>query len=76
MPLLQRWDHPAVTRALCMVLLSPSLVLVDHGHFQYNCVCLGLAVAAAAAVASGKRRGGDWLVLPWDCHGIHWYYHR
>ncbi|CAB1115447.1 unnamed protein product [Ectocarpus sp. CCAP 1310/34] len=56
-PLLQRWDHPASTRGLCMVLLSPSLVLVDHGHFQYNCVCLGLAVAAAAAVASGKRRG-------------------
>ncbi|CAN0072964.1 unnamed protein product, partial [Ectocarpus sp. 13 AM-2016] len=56
-PLIQRWDHPAATRALCMVLLSPSLVLVDHGHFQYNCVCLGLAVAAAAAVASGKRRG-------------------
>ncbi|CBJ33201.1 Dolichyl pyrophosphate Man9GlcNAc2 alpha-1,3-glucosyltransferase, family GT57 [Ectocarpus siliculosus] len=56
-PLLEHWDHPAATRALCMVLLSPSLVLVDHGHFQYNCVCLGLAVAAAAAVASGKRGG-------------------
>ncbi|CAN0002045.1 unnamed protein product [Ectocarpus fasciculatus] len=57
--LLDGWDgwDPAATRALCMVLLSPSLVLVDHGHFQYNCVCLGLAVAAAAAVTGGKRRG-------------------
>lgn len=41
-----------------MVLLQPSLVLVDHGHFQYNSVCLGLAMAGAAAVSSGKRRGG------------------
>lgn len=50
-----------------MVLLSPSLVLVDHGHFQYNCVCLGLAVAAAAAVTGGKRRGGDGITMvsPW-----------
>lgn len=42
-----------------MVLLQPSLVLVDHGHFQYNSVCLGLAVAGASAVASGTRRGGE-----------------
>ncbi len=42
-----------------MVLLQPSLVLIDHGHFQYNSVCLGLAMAAAAAVAGGKRRGGE-----------------
>ncbi|CAN0229545.1 unnamed protein product [Scytosiphon promiscuus] len=54
----RRWD-PAATRTLAMVLLQPSLVLVDHGHFQYNSVCLGLAVAAAAAVASGKRRGAE-----------------
>ncbi|CAM9965391.1 unnamed protein product, partial [Hapterophycus canaliculatus] len=54
----QRWD-PAATRTLAMVLLQPSLVLVDHGHFQYNSVCLGLATAAAAAVASGKRRGAE-----------------
>lgn len=42
-----------------MVLLQPSLVLIDHGHFQYNSVCLGLAMAAAAAVAGGRRRGGE-----------------
>lgn len=42
-----------------MVLLQPSLVLIDHGHFQYNSVCLGLAMAGAAAVVGGGRRGGE-----------------
>ena len=26
-------------------------VIIDHGHFQYNCVCLGLSLAAAGCVA-------------------------
>ena len=34
--------------ALCA--LSPALVLVDHGHFQYNCVPLGLSLWAAGLV--------------------------
>lgn len=42
-----------------MALLQPSLVLIDHGHFQYNSVCLGLAIAGAVAVSSGQRRGGE-----------------
>lgn len=54
----RRWGA-AATSSLAMVLLQPSLVLVDHGHFQYNAVCLGLAMAAAGAVASGNRRGGE-----------------
>lgn len=29
-----------------LVLLNPSLVLIDHGHFQYNCISLGLAQLA------------------------------
>lgn len=32
----------------------PPLLLVDHGHFQYNGVCLGLCLAAAGCVA--RRR--------------------
>ena len=28
------------------ITLSPPLILVDHGHFQYNCVSLGLALIA------------------------------
>ena len=27
---------------LLICLLSPSILLIDHGHFQYNCVALGL----------------------------------
>lgn len=32
--------------AAAAILLQPSLILVDNGHFQYNCVMLGLTVYA------------------------------
>ena len=44
----------APTRTLALLLLSPPLVLVDHGHFQYNCVSLGLALWALVAALSGR----------------------
>jgi len=31
---------------LLLSLLSPALVLIDHGHFQYNSTCIGLALGA------------------------------
>ncbi|KAM7265390.1 hypothetical protein ACFE04_003073 [Oxalis oulophora] len=37
-----------------MIVLSPCLMLIDHGHFQYNCISLGLTLAAVAAVLSQK----------------------
>ncbi|EPR62574.1 ALG6, ALG8 glycosyltransferase family protein [Toxoplasma gondii GT1] len=36
------------TLALLLFLLSPPLLLIDDGHFQYNGVALGLTVAATA----------------------------
>lgn len=36
--------------------MYPGLILVDHGHFQYNSVSLGLTIAAVVAL----RR--HWLV--------------
>jgi len=30
--------------SLTFALTQPALVLIDHGHFQYNCVSLGLAL--------------------------------
>ncbi|XP_059477309.1 probable dolichyl pyrophosphate Man9GlcNAc2 alpha-1,3-glucosyltransferase isoform X1 [Neocloeon triangulifer] len=36
-----------------LAVLYPGLILVDHGHFQYNCVSLGLTLAAVVAL---KRR--------------------
>ncbi|KAF6153700.1 hypothetical protein GIB67_000933 [Kingdonia uniflora] len=35
---------------LALILLSPCLILIDHGHFQYNCISLGLTVGAVAAI--------------------------
>lgn len=37
---------------LSVILLSPGLILIDHGHFQYNCISLGLTLAAVAAIFS------------------------
>ncbi|KAK3147348.1 hypothetical protein QOZ80_3BG0281250 [Eleusine coracana subsp. coracana] len=37
---------------LAMVLINPCLVLIDHGHFQYNCISLGLTLGAVAGVLS------------------------
>uniref|UniRef100_G3MSJ2 Alpha-1,3-glucosyltransferase n=1 Tax=Amblyomma maculatum TaxID=34609 RepID=G3MSJ2_AMBMU len=36
--------------ASTLTLIIPGLVLIDHGHFQYNCVCLGLCLVAMALV--------------------------
>ncbi|KAG7543780.1 Glycosyl transferase ALG6/ALG8 [Arabidopsis thaliana x Arabidopsis arenosa] len=35
---------------IAVILLNPCLILIDHGHFQYNCISLGLTVGAIAAV--------------------------
>ncbi|XP_012998278.1 dolichyl pyrophosphate Man9GlcNAc2 alpha-1,3-glucosyltransferase isoform X2 [Cavia porcellus] len=42
--------------ALC-ILLYPGLILIDHGHFQYNCVSLGLALWGVLGVSR------DWDLL-------------
>lgn len=31
-------------------LLSPGLLLIDHGHFQYNCVAIGLTLLGARCI--------------------------
>ena len=40
-------------RVLAALLFSPAALLIDHGHFQYNCIGLGLALGGAAAAAAG-----------------------
>eukprot|EP00899_Mesostigma_viride_P024519 jgi/Mesvir1/5251/Mv15370-RA.1 len=47
--------RPPITRAcqlwaLAVLVLQPSLILIDHGHFQYNNISLGLTVAAVASI--------------------------
>lgn len=44
-----------------LFLLNPALLLVDHGHFQYNGVSLGLAVAAVVALRGRHRFWGSVL---------------
>ncbi|PKI83907.1 dolichyl-P-Glc:Man9GlcNAc2-PP-dolichol alpha-1,3-glucosyltransferase [Malassezia vespertilionis] len=54
--------------ALFSVLLQPALILIDHGHFQYNAVMLGFSAACFALLCSklpnvnvraGIRPGAD-----------------
>ncbi|KAG9158810.1 hypothetical protein Leryth_013704 [Lithospermum erythrorhizon] len=46
---------------IAMMLLNPCLILIDHGHFQYNCISLGLTVAAVAAILSDRDVVGSIL---------------
>ncbi|KAF3449628.1 hypothetical protein FNV43_RR10359 [Rhamnella rubrinervis] len=39
---------------IALILVNPCLILIDHGHFQYNCISLGLTVGAIASVLSNK----------------------
>lgn len=41
-------------RIVALLLAYPGLILIDHGHFQYNGVSLGLAVGAVAAIFFGR----------------------
>lgn len=52
MRVLGKWK--AGRQEFVCLLLYPGLYLVDHGHFQYNCVSLGLFVAAVAAVTANR----------------------
>lgn len=42
------------TMAVGLTLLYPGLILIDHGHFQYNCISLGLFVASVACIYANK----------------------
>ncbi|XP_046611365.1 probable dolichyl pyrophosphate Man9GlcNAc2 alpha-1,3-glucosyltransferase [Neodiprion virginianus] len=44
---------------LISILIYPGLILIDHGHFQYNCVSLGLFVAAVTAILQRKLLVGS-----------------
>jgi alpha-1,3-glucosyltransferase len=46
---------------LAFALFLPALVLVDHGHFQYNGVSLGLFVASVASMLNDWHAAGAGL---------------
>jgi alpha-1,3-glucosyltransferase len=43
-----------ITINLLSVLFLPSLLLIDHGHFQYNSVCIGFALLAIDRFLNGS----------------------
>lgn len=48
---------------LLTALLSPSLILIDHGHFQFNCVCHGLVIVALAFAMKRRLTFVDSIVI-------------
>ncbi|EYU44642.1 hypothetical protein ABFS82_08G071900 [Erythranthe guttata] len=54
-------DRSSMAWHTIMILLNPCLILIDHGHFQYNCISLGLTVAAVAAILSDRDLVGSLL---------------
>ena len=46
---------------LAALLFCPALLLIDHGHFQFNGVGLGLAAGAVAAIADDRDALGSVL---------------
>ena len=53
-PLLRHRSNRARHVALLTLLLQPSLLLVDNGHFQYNSVMLGLMLQALNFFGQGR----------------------
>ncbi|KAJ6402672.1 hypothetical protein OIU84_014722 [Salix udensis] len=48
-------DKSDVAWHIAVILINPCLILIDHGHFQYNCISLGLTLGAVAAVLSRRN---------------------
>lgn len=42
--------------ALAALLMQPALILVDHVHFQYNCVMLGLVLASMNSLLADRYK--------------------
>lgn len=49
-----KWDWASRDSLFALLYLQPALILVDHGHFQYNAIMLGLAVGAFTSFVRGR----------------------
>ena len=49
-----RVPWPRQFEATGLLLMQSALLIIDHGHFQYNGVCLGLCLYAVAAFATNR----------------------
>lgn len=43
------------------MMLNPALIIIDHGHFQYNSISLGCAVASVSSILAGHPLLGSFL---------------
>lgn len=48
-----RGNHRSSLFVTLALLFSPAAILIDHGHFQYNCVALGCFVIFANQAVFG-----------------------
>ena len=49
----------AATAALIAILMQPAVIIIDHGHFQYNTVMLGFVIASISSIFADR--------LLWAC---------
>lgn len=47
--------NEATKLCILLALLYPGIIIIDHGHFQYNCVSLGLFVFAVLFIAKKRH---------------------
>ncbi|XP_031828552.1 dolichyl pyrophosphate Man9GlcNAc2 alpha-1,3-glucosyltransferase [Nomia melanderi] len=48
---------------ILIMLIYPGLILIDHGHFQYNCISLGLFIGAVATMLRNSFIFGSFLFV-------------
>ncbi|CAI5732958.1 unnamed protein product [Peronospora destructor] len=49
----ENWNRG--TAFFLLILLQPAVLLIDHGHFQYNNVCLGFTALGVALILQGHE---------------------
>lgn len=67
------WTAESIRPLLLFTLavMQPALILIDHGHFQYNILQLGPTLIALASLASGPDLTNDLLVCLTFTFAVH-----
>lgn len=53
--------------ALVAILMQPSTILIDHGHFQYNTVMLGFVLASLSSMLASRYLWGSFFLVAALC---------
>lgn len=53
--------------ALVAILMQPSTILIDHGHFQYNTVMLGFVLASLSSLLASRYLWGSVFLVAALC---------